>query len=850
MLPGDPPATSTELDDVVVVEVGSGISGAFAARILGDLGASVTKVEPPGGDPLRDPAAPGGVDGTLFEYLNWNKSSVVLDLTDPAGRDRLRELVAATDVVVTSLDPPVARSLGLTVDEMRAWNPSAVVTSVTSFGADGPYADDAASELVLQAMGGVMAVSGTTAGGPLKRGLRQSTFYGGLNTAYATLAGIYSARASGEGVAIDLSLRECVAAELIMNQSLYTFLGVLQSRQADRPDPLGGFPVACADGFVTVQPTSGVPMPKLAEYFGEPALADPKFASKEGRTEHALELEALVLPKLAEIHARDFFVDASHKGYLVGFVQDATRMLECDQLAARHAFWSFPEVTVRDGEAVRFPAGLGRMSGWPERHPAHHAPALGEGRGAKSVPSRTSGGEPLSGLKVLDFSQVFAGPYIGGLLADFGADVIKIESPYRLDQARTDYGGYFDNDPGDDPWNRTSTFQVINRGKSGISLDLKNEEGKEIFRRLVADADVVIENFTPHVLPSWGLGYDALSAINPRLILLSNSGFGSNGPWTDFKAQGTTLEATMGVLTYTGYRGGPPTKAGQSYPDFIATWTGLTMLFAALVGRQRTGVGQWIDMGMYDIGMSVFPEALLHLQAEGAELERMGNDDFGVLASGVVRCAGADEWLAYSAPTVDALARLAAVVVGGVLDPSEAEEAVAAWAATRGAESAARALQDAGVAAGKVLDARDLLFDPQMLHRGFYEIVDDIRGAGSRPIIGRPFRWRGGGTDVRARGRAPRFAEHTDAVLHDRAGYSDEQVADAVASGAVARGPISPIKASPGKYDAMVANGSLKAVGGDFAEVVDKAMTSLRAAGDADGRVHAGVGVQEEGGGR
>ena len=143
--------------------------------------------------------------------------------------------------------------------------------------------------------------------------------------------------------------------------------------------------------------------------------------------------------------------------------------------------------------------------------------------------------------------------------------------------------------------------------------------GREILLGLVTRSDVLLENFTPRVMRGWGMAYDDLAARNPRLIMLSNTGFGSTGPWSSFRAQGTTLEATMGLSRYAGYADGPPSKVGQSYPDFLACWSGLLAVLAALVDRERTGRGQWIDLGMYQLGAVVIPEALVGLQLTGED---------------------------------------------------------------------------------------------------------------------------------------------------------------------------------------------------------------------------------------
>ncbi|CUR58473.1 putative Formyl-CoA transferase [metagenome] len=820
----DATEVATELAGLVVIELGSDISGAFAARILGDFGAEVTKIEPPGGDPLRGAGAATTSESALFEYLAWNKGSAVLDLTAGHGRAALVERLGRADVVITSLSPAEARRLGVEPAAIRAWAPHAVVVSVTDFGSAGPFSDWRATDLVLQAMGGVMAISGRVDREPLRRGLRQSHYYAGLNAAYAATAGVFAARTSGEGVLVDLARRECVSAELVMNQALYAFLGLLQSRPPALADPFGGYPLETADGFVALQASSAAPMNRLADLFDDDRLNRPAYASKEGRTAHATEIQDVISPRLTSTSARQLFLDAAGQGCIAGFVQSASEMLSCDQLRARSGLGVVPGLHGSDGPLV-LPSSFARFSGWGVSASGRGAPAVGEDRYAGSARAHREPvlGEGFSSLRVLDLSQVFAGPYLGGLLADFGADVVKIESPHRLDQARTDYGGYFDNVPGEDPWNRTSTFQVINRGKRSISLDLKSERGRQLFLDLVADADVVIENFTPRVMRSLGLDYDTLRSINPRLVMLSNSGFGATGPWAEFKAQGTTLEATMGVCTYTGYAGGPPSKAGQSYPDFIAAWTGLTALLAALVGRLDTGRGQWLDLGMYELGAAVMPEAVIDVQLEGCEISRTGNLERGALVSGVVPTGEPGGWLAISIDSAQGMA-----AVRGLVDaPKEADadevlEAVRSWARDRGRLEAAEALQEIGVAAGPVLDARDLLLDQQLAERGFYEHVD-VPGHGEAPIIGRPFRWEGGGVHVGVRGRAPRFAEHSHEVLGTLPHADAETMSADIAGGAVALGPRNPAPASANDYTQMIALGSVVSVGGDYRRIVDEA---------------------------
>jgi crotonobetainyl-CoA:carnitine CoA-transferase CaiB-like acyl-CoA transferase len=374
---------------------------------------------------------------------------------------------------------------------------------------------------------------------------------------------------------------------------------------------------------------------------------------------------------------------------------------------------------------------------------------------------------PLAGLRVIDLSTVFAAPYLGGLMRDLGADVIKVEPPSRLDPTRGDgYGPYLHNQPGADGWNWSGTFHSLNRGKRSLVLDLKQARGRDVLRALVRTADVLLENFTPRVMRGWHLAYADLAQVNPRLVMLSNTGYGASGPWSPFKAQGTTLEATMGLTNFTGYPADQPKKVVQSYPDFLACWTGLYAIHAAMLERDTSGLGQWIDLGMYQLGATVMPEALIEVQAGLPPLERTGNQEPDTILSAVVPAAGADAWLAVAAEDAEALGALSRFLGLNDESPSaqEAEAALRQWAARRDPGPASAALQAAGVAAAQVVGVRELLADPQFTERRFFEWID-IKGT-LRPVIGRPYTW-DASSRVAVRGAGPRFGENNDEVLRD-----------------------------------------------------------------------------------
>ena len=440
---------------------------------------------------------------------------------------------------------------------------------------------------------------------------------------------------------------------------------------------------------------------------------------------------------------------------------------------------------------------------------------------------------PLDGVRVLDLSYVFAVPYMAGLLSDLGAEVIKIEAPHKLDQTRgRAFGPYLDNDPAQDPWNRSGIFYVVNRGKRSLALDLGQEKGQEIFRDLVRKSDIVLENYTPRVMRKWGLNYDELKKIKPSLIMLSNTGYGSSGPWSAFPSQGTTLEATMGVTFYTGYEGDKPWKVGQSYPDFIACWAGMNALWAAIVHMRKTGQGQWIDCGMYQLGLSLIPEALIQKQLDGTDRPRIGNEDLEHVPSNLYRASGNDQWIALTVDSDERWAKLAVLMGQPALAQDkryataaarrehrvEVNTLVSAWTAPLEVTELTRMLQAQDIASGPVLNSKDLFINEHLQHRGFYERVEHPAPIGPRPIIGRPYRLRFRDAHIKKSG--PRFGEDNDAILRDVLGMTPEQIAEIKANKVVCDLPTNPGISGTMDTEMMLRLGTLSAVDKDYRSIM------------------------------
>jgi crotonobetainyl-CoA:carnitine CoA-transferase CaiB-like acyl-CoA transferase len=434
---------------------------------------------------------------------------------------------------------------------------------------------------------------------------------------------------------------------------------------------------------------------------------------------------------------------------------------------------------------------------------------------------------PLAGIRVVDLSQVFAMPYAGGLLGDLGAEVIKIEGPNRPDSTRG-FSAWPENEPGEDSWNRTGTFHTLNRNKRSFVLDLTQERAREIFLKLAAKTDVVVENFTPRVMKGWGLDYESLKQVKPDIIMISNTGYGSTGPWSQYPSQGTVLEATIGISAYTGYRGDRPGRAGQSYPDFLATWTGLFTIQAALHYRNRTGRGQWIDLAMYQLGASLVPEALLQYQIDGTNLPRIGNEHEEYVPYNLYPAAGIEEWIAISVTTDEQWQRLAEVMgcpelgsdqryatkASRVALRAEIDALVADWTRTYEPRVLARALQENGVAASAVLNSRDLLQDPHLQYRNFFERVRAPEPIGVRPIIGLPYTLTSG--EVSIAKSAPRFGEDNVYVLKDIVGLDDSEIEDLQQAGIIADRPLNARRAQPMDYEAGLRAGTIREVDPDY----------------------------------
>ncbi len=414
---------------------------------------------------------------------------------------------------------------------------------------------------------------------------------------------------------------------------------------------------------------------------------------------------------------------------------------------------------------------------------------------------------PLEGIRVLDSTYVFALPYTGGLLADMGAEVIKVEGPGRPDVTRTGgfAGAFPEQEHGEDWWNRPSTYNLIHRGKRSLTLDMTDPRGRDLFCQLVSVSDVVMENFTPRVMRGWGLDYPHLRQIKPDVVMISNTGYGhGDGPYSGYPAQATTQEATHGHCWITGYPGGAPAKAGASFVDFLSTWTALFAIGAALRYRNRTGQGQWVDMGMYQAGVLFASEYIMDAIANGRDGGRIGNRHPYRAPQGCYPALGDDQWIALSVGSDEewrALCRLMGredlaedprftEILSRRRNHDEMDELISVWTAGVDKYELMHLMQREGIASGPVLTGKDVHFDPHYRSRGFLERVSypPERKIGTRPFIGRPYKF--SRSPLRIQGPSPTFGQHNGPLLQELLGVDEEMYQALVQDAVIATVPL------------------------------------------------------------
>ena len=778
--PASPGARTGALDGVLVVDASEGVAGGYAGRLLADLGAEVVKVEPPSGDRLRALGpfpgdSPDIEAGGLHLALNAGKRSLVLDLESGEGRERLRALAAQADILLEGAGPGVMEGRDLGPERLLEANPQLVYASHSPFGLTGPYARRVTSEIVDWAMGGYLYFGGDPGRSPIMVHGHQAELHAGMQLAAGALAALWHVRRTGAGQHLEVSTLESVLNAHVWLTTSWTHEGLVQTRDVSMLTP-------CADGHVIWM---GMRNPDIFVLIERPDLRDdPRWTTPEGWREAIPEIRAL-FAEWAREHSRDEICEQGQTLRLaITGVNGLEELAHSRQLRER-GWWR--ETAHPELGSLLLPGPPWVLSGTPAG-PAGPAPRLDADAGYEPPP-RESGefregardALPLEGIKVLEITGNWSGPLTGRHLGDLGADVVKIELARR---PATRVGHFAGSEGWETPHNRSGYFNLFNRNKRDLCLDLGTERGREIFLQLAADADVVLENNSARVFPQLGLGYETLAQHNPRVVMCSITGFGATGPERDHLAFGSNIEASCGLMAQTGYGDGVPQGTGSYYADPITGAHATVGILAALFARERTGSGQWLDMALQESAAAFLTESIMDYRLNGRVARPRGNRSPRIAPQGVYRSLGTDCWLAIGVESDEQWRALCATIerpdLAGRLPTreerlgahDEIDAAIEAWSEMRDHNRAAALLQEAGVPAGPVLANWEIVSDPHLHERGYF--VDIVHpDTGHHRWDGFP--WRLSRTPASVRRHSPLFAEHTDEVLGEL-GLSLEEI--------------------------------------------------------------------------
>ena len=762
-----------------VVELGTEIAAPYCTKLLVDLGADVCKVEYGDGDPLRQ----WGTAGALFEYLNAGKRGLALDLTSPSDVSRLHDLIAQADLLVENLPPGSADrwDWGLDGDGLQRVNPSLVAVRISDYGQQGPRRDQPATGLTVQAASGWVNTRELERP-PVQAGARIPEYVAGC---YAALGALTALRVPSERVVeVDVSTFESLLSTLPYPMLMAERLKSLGLPPNSKAGPMLGT-VRAADGWVGINCLTGQHWLDVCAMVGLPEFGEHQIAIMLGGPERD-EFFAKAQPWFDSMTVAELVELSQAMRIPATPVSDGATIVHNPQYRAR-GFFVESQV---DGRTFLRPGAPFRLSATPvdDPRPAPRRDASDANWPARAAaPTRPESGDPalpFAGLKVFDLSTFWAGAYLTCYLGAFGADIIKVESIQRPDAHR--YSGSLLRNS-DDWYEIGPLWQGTNLNKRDITLNLATDTGRELALRLAAEADVVVENFSPRVVEQFGLDYDSLVKVNPDVIMVRMPGFGLEGPWRDYVGWALNIEQLSGMSAVTGYPDGPPCNL-QGPADPIVGVHATVALLAALEHRRRTGEGQLIEIAQIEVGAALTPEPVIEHSLTGEVAQREGNRH-RAFAQGVYRAAGEDDWVAISVrddadwtavtetighPELRDDPRFA-TPAARLANHDEFDRVLGGWTAKRSAEEAAELMRGRGVPAERLLTGDRMYEVDQLEARGFYQELEHPL-SGRHRFPGWPFRIAPGPTHHH-RTPSPTLGQHNDEVLR-ALGLSDDELAE------------------------------------------------------------------------
>ncbi len=775
------------LAGVRVLDASSGVDGQYCGKLLAAAGARVTLLEPPEGTATRWrgpflPGRPSPEASLLFRHSNEGKESAIVDTETADGQALLSQLLEDTDVFLHNGDVK-----GVTIPD------GVVDCTFRDFPTGGPYEDWLGTEMVHQALSGSMFTTGRIDRPPLY-GIGQRAYYSCGVTAYVSVvSALFERTNSGLGQHVEATVFESCAAMAQNLATQYSYNGTYSTREL-YPALLAV--LHCRDGWVVLF--------ALRNWAGfckacgaEEMIDDERFNSPAKRLENWTLTVELLQASVANLTTEDVVGRGQRSKVSVEKVLSLRDLVESEQWAIRGMVRTYEE----DG-ARQFSLGPAFRVGGIDIEPSSGPPKLGKDMARvanaleRSIPKSEERVEPargpLSGIRVIDLTQAWAGPMTTRSLAFLGAEVIKIESPTRIDVWRGAYRGgnqerFPDLDPGEKPYNRNSLFNTQNHDKLALSLDLKVDSAKEVLFDLCRISDVVVANFAPGVLDRLGVGYSVLRTINPRIIVAEMPAFGVGGPMTSHVGMGKTMEAAAGMASLMGYGDGVPVTTGPAYLDPIGGLHGAAAIVTALYGRSQHGVGSWVDVAQTEaaalwIGEYLLEELYLHTAPTPH-----GNRVADAAPHDAYLCRGSDEWVAIAVRSDAEWRGLCEVIDRADLadDPrfssfderwkhqDELYPIISGWTKDKLKRQVAEDLQAHGVPSAPVNNGGDVATDPALHAAHFFTALNHPEaGRHEYPGLG----YRLNRTPGSMRKPSPCFGQHNHRVLTEILHFGPDKI--------------------------------------------------------------------------
>ena len=776
----------------------------FATRLLGDLGADVIKIEPPGGDPLRKQApfagnTPDSDRSIPFISDNHNKRSVVLDLETDDGRDSLRRLAATADVIVECFDRTYLDDRGIGYDALSAANPRLILASVSPYGRSGPRKDYVGTELTVQAMTAVMYIHGDSEARPCIVPVEQLYRVTGFHTVLGIMAAVRARHLTGRGQQVDVSMQDVGLWQLMTVLGEYSFSQYIRRRAGAAPSNPGVSIFETRDGgFVQTSTYMDRHYTRLAEWLDSEDVTSENMLDPAWRRENIDVIDAVMVDHIAKIGREDFVDEGQRRGIPSTAIHKVSEFVNHPHPNAREWFEDLEHPVIGKYRTAGAPFRMSRTP-WSVRRPApsigqHMDEILSELRAPVPAGAARNGAsdnhsaervKPLDGVRVVDFTQAVAGPVATGFLAFLGADVIKVETDAHPIARRPD----------------APAFAELNRGKRSVNINAQNPEGLEVAKRLVAQSDVVIDNWRAGVMDRMKLGYEELVKVKPDIISVQMPGLGLTGPSHHFTTYGQMIFGFCGLGYIWGHEGSPmTTRPKLGYTDYVAGSATVGAILTALEHRTQTGEGQFIEVAQLEGLASTLGVLYMDYTINGVDAVAKGNNSERFAPHEVYPCVGHDAWCAIVCRDDDDWRRLVIAMdspawaqdakwdtlEGRVANKEELDHRIGEWTATMNPQQVFDRLQRRRIPAGMDQGPDKLIWDPHLRERGSVVTVPppapwNVGPPLTHPALSAFLSDTPGQSDI----PAPTSGQDNDDIYRNVIGLSNDEIKSLTESGAL-----------------------------------------------------------------